>query len=72
MVNAAWQEAADNDVLLLLHDCARARLDDETKMIITKLAEQKQPAALVLNKIDLAKPGTDFVQNSRAVSFVFI
>ena len=56
MVNAAWQGAADNDVLLLLHDCARTRLDDETKMIITKLAEQKQAAALVLNKIDLAKP----------------
>ncbi|EHI48939.1 GTP-binding protein Era [SAR116 cluster alpha proteobacterium HIMB100] len=56
MVNAAWQGAADNDVLLLLHDCARARLDDETKMIIAKLAEQSQNAALVLNKIDLAKP----------------
>ena len=56
MVNAAWQGAADNDVLLLLHDCARARLDDETKMIITKLAEKNQSAALVLNKIDLAKP----------------
>ena len=56
MVNAAWQGAADNDALLLLHDCARARLDDETKMITTKLAEQKQVASLVLNKIDLAKP----------------
>jgi GTP-binding protein Era len=56
MVNAAWQGAADNDVLLLLHDCARAHLDDETKIIIAKLAEQRQAAALVLNKIDLAKP----------------
>ena len=56
MVNAAWQGAADNDALLLLHDCARVRLDDETKMIITKLAEQTKSAALVLNKIDLAKP----------------
>ena len=56
MVNAAWQGAADNDALLLLHDCARARLDDETKMIIAKLAEQKQAVALVLNKIDLTKP----------------
>ena len=55
MVNAAWRGAADNDALLLLHDCARAHLDDETKMIIAKLAEHKQPAALVLNKIDLAK-----------------
>ena len=28
MVNAAWQEAANNDVLLLLNDCARVNLDD--------------------------------------------
>ena len=56
MVNAAWQGAADNDVLLLLHDCARARVDDETRMIIDKLAQQEQAAALILNKIDLANP----------------
>ena len=56
MVNAAWQGAADNDVLLLLHDCARARVDDDTKMIIDKLAQQEQAAALILNKIDLATP----------------
>ena len=54
MVNAAWQGAADNDVLLLLNDCARVSLDDETKMIIAKLAQQEQTAALILNKIDLA------------------
>ena len=56
MVNAAWQGAADNDVLLLLNDCARVSLDDETKMIIAKLLQQEQAAALVLNKIDLATP----------------
>jgi GTP-binding protein Era len=56
MVNAAWQGAADNDVLLLLNDCARASLDDETKMIIAKLNQQEQAAALILNKIDLATP----------------
>ena len=56
MVNAAWQGAADNDVLLLLNDCARVSLDDETKMIITKLVQQEQAAALILNKIDLATP----------------
>jgi len=54
MVNAAWQGAADNDVLLLLNDCARVSLDDETKMIIAKLNQQEQAAALILNKIDLA------------------
>ena len=56
MVNAAWQGAADNDVLLLLNDCARVCLDDETKMIIAKLIQQEQDAALILNKIDLATP----------------
>ena len=56
MVNAAWQGAADNDVLLLLNDCARVSLDDETKMIIAKLIQQEQDAALILNKIDLATP----------------
>ena len=56
MVNAAWQGAADNDVLLLLNDCARVSLDDETKMIIAKLVQQEQDAALILNKIDLATP----------------
>jgi GTP-binding protein Era len=56
MVNAAWQGAADNDVLLLLNDCARVSLDDETKMIIAKLLQQEQAAALILNKIDLATP----------------
>ena len=47
MVNAAWQGAADNDVLLLLNDCARVSLDDETKMIIAKLDHQEQAAALI-------------------------
>ena len=56
MVNAAWQGAADNDVLLLLNDCARVSLDDETKMIIAKMVQQEQDAALILNKIDLATP----------------
>ena len=56
MVNAAWQGAADNDVLLLLNDCARVSLDDETKMIIAKLVQEEQAAALILNKIDLATP----------------
>ena len=56
MVNAAWQGAADNDVLLLLNDCARVSLDDETKMIIAELIQQEQAAALILNKIDLATP----------------
>ncbi len=30
MVHAAWQGADDGDVLLLLHDCARKVIDDDT------------------------------------------
>ncbi len=56
MVHAAWQGAEDADQLLLLHDVARKQLDAETQAIAEKLAVRGQPAALVLNKIDLAPP----------------
>lgn len=56
MVHAAWQGAEDADQLLLLHDVARKQLDAETQAIVEKLAVRGQPAALVLNKIDLAPP----------------
>jgi GTP-binding protein Era len=54
MVNAAWQGAEDGDVLLLIHDCARRHIDDDTKHILDKLAKGTQKVSLVLNKIDLA------------------
>jgi GTP-binding protein Era len=54
MVHAAWQGAEDGDVLLLMHDCARRVIDDDTHNILTKLATSGQRASLILNKIDLA------------------
>lgn len=56
MVHAAWQGADDGDVLLLLHDCARNVIDDDTLAIIAKIKEQKLTVSLVLNKTDLATP----------------
>ena len=54
MVQAAWQGAEDGDVLLLLHDCARRVIDDDTISILANLAKSGRKASLVLNKIDLA------------------
>ena len=56
MVHAAWQGADDGDVLLLLHDCARNVIDDDTLAILAKIKEQKLTISLVLNKTDLATP----------------
>ena len=53
MVSAAWQGAEDGDVLLLLHDCARRVIDDDTQSILQKLSSTGRRVALVLNKIDL-------------------
>ena len=46
--------AEDGDVLLLVHDCARAKIDQDTAAIVAQLAELGVTASLVLNKIDLA------------------
>ena len=54
MVSAAWQGAEDGDILLLIHDCARSQIDDDTNMILQRLIENGQKVSLVLNKIDLA------------------
>ena len=56
MVQAAWKGAEDGDIVLLMHDCARRDLDEDTKTIIGQLAESGRKASLVLNKIDLATP----------------
>ena len=56
MVQAAWQGAEDGDVLLLVHDCARRQIDDDTLNIVKQLAESGRKASLVLNKLDLAPP----------------
>ncbi len=56
MVSAAWKGAEDGDVLLLLHDCARREIDEDTARIVEQLAQSGRRASLVLNKLDLAPP----------------
>mgnify|MGYP001039551880 CR=1 FL=1 len=52
MVTSAWSGAADADIVALLVD-AKKGVDEEIAAILKKLAETRQPKALVLNKIDL-------------------
>ncbi|MDJ0951299.1 MAG: GTPase Era [Alphaproteobacteria bacterium] len=52
MVAAAWQGAADADVIVLLVD-AKAGVDEDTRRIIDGLKESGRRAVLALNKIDL-------------------
>lgn len=54
MVAAAWGGAADADAVLLLIDAARG-IDDDSRAIVERLKEAGRPAALVLNKVDVAK-----------------
>ena len=54
MVAAAWQGAADADILCLLVDCGRG-LDEATRHILSDLKKNGREAVLVLNKIDLVK-----------------
>jgi GTP-binding protein Era len=58
MVAAAWAGTADADARVLLVDAARAAqrgIDDDTKGIISRLAETKRRAILALNKVDLVR-----------------
>ena len=55
MVAAAWSGAADADLAILIVDASRKSRDPDTDAIIAGLKEQKRPAILVLNKIDLVK-----------------
>ncbi len=52
MVASAWCGVGDADITVLAVDTKRG-FDDETRAIIAKLKENKIPALLVLNKIDL-------------------
>ena len=51
MVDTAWSEALDADVVLLLVD-AQKGIDEEVDAILERLAGISRPVALVLNKID--------------------
>jgi GTP-binding protein Era len=53
MVQAAWQGAGDADVVVLLVDAARRKVDADTWRIIEGLKATGRPAILALNKVDL-------------------
>lgn len=55
MVDAAWGGARDADVVVLLYDAHRKRLDEDTRLILDGLRDSGRKADLVLNKIDLIK-----------------
>lgn len=58
MVSAAWDGAADADIVCLLVDVQRNEktLDPDTRQALDKLAGDKRPVVLILNKIDLISP----------------
>lgn len=57
MVASAWGGVSDADITALVVDAKRG-FDDETRAIIAKLKENKIPAVLVLNKVDLVSGET--------------
>jgi GTP-binding protein Era len=56
MVSAAWQGAGDSDVIMLVHDVARAQIDADTMRILESIKQKQVKAGLILNKIDLTTP----------------
>ncbi len=52
MVQAAWRGVEDADLVVLLHDVQRDKLDDETRALLAGLAERRVRVVLALNKID--------------------
>ena len=60
MVAAAWQGAADAEIVLLVVDASKASkagADDDTDQIIAGLRKAGRKALLVLNKVDLVEKG---------------
>ena len=54
MVRAAWQGAADADLVVLVVD-ARKGVDAATRVVLEGLRGQRGPALLAINKIDLVR-----------------
>lgn len=52
MVASAWQGASESDIILLLLDVGRGRVNAETKDIIERLQKQQKKAVLAMNKVD--------------------
>jgi len=55
MVRSAWQGAQDADLVVLIIDASRPRLEDETHSILERLKRARRRSMLVINKIDRVK-----------------
>ncbi len=53
MVSAAWQGTKDADVVVLIVDAGRGKINAEARAIVERLKTIERKAVLVLNKIDL-------------------
>ncbi len=53
MVSAAWAGTKDAEVIILLADAGKGKINAETQAIIDKLKSQQRKVILALNKIDL-------------------
>ena len=58
MVSSAWQSGQDADIVVLVVDVSRRKIDGETRGIIKRISESgtAQPVILVLNKVDKISP----------------
>jgi len=52
MVSAAWQGADNVEIILLMVDVSRGKINSDTRNIIEKIKKQQRKLTLVLNKID--------------------
>ena len=55
MVRVAWRSAEDADLIVLLVDATRKRLDDESRTIVESLKREGRRAILAINKVDAVK-----------------
>ncbi len=55
MVRAAWAGAEDADVVLLVYDAARKKLDADTRRILDQIKKSGRKVILALNKVDLIR-----------------
>lgn len=55
MVSAAWEGALDADIVVVLFDATREKIDRDTTGVLERLAGAGRPAMLALTKIDLIR-----------------
>lgn len=56
MLESVWESVAGADVILLLLDASQKNVLDKNADLITRLADQKTPVFVVLNKVDAVSP----------------